>query len=207
MFQSTGLTIFFSFGIAVFFLGVLPLWDRVSDMNAKITDTELLIGELQNLQQRKDQLVRIYNSVSDENIQKLESVIPATPASTDASALYLFLESVARESGLRVESISVLAEETAPAASAPARRAGIPVFQLPTNGETPQQTARAIPRRTGIIQETRVNIVVKGNYNSFKSFLSAIESNLRIIDVSTIIVAPSEKELLSFTLNLKTYHQ
>lgn len=214
MFQSSSLTIFLAFGIALFFLGVLPLRSETTKAQMRVTETKALIGELQNLQQRKDQLVRIYNSVSETNIQKLEAVIPAASGSTDASFLYLFLESVARESGLRVDTLSVIAAEEKVSAGQVARSPSPPVFQVSGIGAEKTSIAQsaiaavAAQRKTGktLVQETKVIMVVRGDYPSFKTFLNALESNLRIMDITNIAVDQDDRGFV-FTLGLKTYHQ
>ncbi len=216
MFRSTTLSTLFSIGLAIFLLGVLPLWKIVRETQTSIGDTQTLIAELQNLQQKKDQLVKIYNSVSEENIQKLEAVIPSASGSYDASVLYLVLENMARENGLRIESLNITTpEEDVKAKPAAATKPGLPIFQLPTDDvgdvKAPAQTAAApAPKKTSKsgAQENRVLVNATGSYESLKSFLRAIESNLRIMNVLSITVSPqAERNVFNYSMQLITYHQ
>lgn len=208
MFRSTTLTLFFAIGIGILFLGVLPLWTEVTRMSALISDAETLIAELQNLQQRKDQLVKVYNSASEENIQKLEAVIPAATGAFDESFLYLFLENVARENGLRLESIAAVTDTANEAGATSARRAGVPSFQAgAVEDRGAASAAHSQVRQTkASIKETKMTLTVKGEYASFKAFLNAVESNLRLIDVTDVAVESSDGKL-RFKITLKTYHQ
>lgn len=186
MFSSTTLSILFAIGFTVFFLGVVPLWTVISDNLPLVNNTEQLVTDLQNLQQKKDELVKIYNSVPQENINKLEAVIPGVSSSLDIPALYVFFETVSRENGFRLDSINVGSKDVGIKGSATAK---------------PKITST----RSGL-QEISVVIDGAGSYESIKSFMRAIESNLRLVEVVSFSLSPRGSEF-SLSIAFKTYHQ
>lgn len=213
MILTASFNIFFSIGFALILLGVMPLWSLISKTNAYVTENEALIVELKNLQQRKDQLVKTYNSVSEDNIRKLEAVIPVSSGSFDASFLYLFFENFARENGLRLESVAVLLEVDTKKAqeSGQPKRPGTPVFQVTDASQTNQQAAirqqqQVQQRQQSIVRQITVSLKIEGSYESFKAFLQAIESNLRLMDIQGATVSRGDGTL-TYTLTLKTYFQ
>ena len=179
MFSSSTLSILFAIGFTAFFLGVLPLWNAISNNRPLVNDTASLLTELQGLQERKDELVKIYNSVPQDNIRKLEAVIPATPTSLDIPFLYVLFGSIAGESNFHVDTITV----------------------------TPRSSTDKFSRQASGLQETAISLSGFGSYDSIKAFLQGIEGNLRLLEVQNVSIAPREKDQFTLVVVLKTFHQ
>lgn len=59
-------------------------------------------------------------------------------------------------------------------------------------------------------KSSTININLTGNYASFERFLSAIEENIRLMDVESITFTPAESEgvsLFNFEVVFKVYYQ
>ena len=131
MFRSATFNLFFTLGFAVFFLGVLPLWDLTAEMSVRIDGDNQLLEELQILQQEKEKLLKEYQRASKENLKRLAAVIPVSATSFDISTLYFFFETIGRENGLRVVSLQIDAlkdSEKGGSASQPRRRVAQPSY-------------------------------------------------------------------------------
>ena len=54
----------------------------------------------------------------------------------------------------------------------------------------------------------QLKMQLKGQYQSFKDFLRALETNIRIIDLANLTVAPDDKgQNFTFNLVANTYYQ
>lgn len=135
---------------------------------------------------------------SDPNLEKLQV---ALPDSLDVSGLLVQLEALAVENGLLVRSVEVVeAPEAAPGQAAAAASAQASGIQGP-GAVTPAALTGALPPKV-----KKVNVLMqvgKGDYSSFKSFLQAVESNLRLLDLVSFNFDPKSDRQ---TLNLVTYY-
>lgn len=126
---------------------------------------------------------------SDPNLEKLQV---ALPESLEVSQLLVQLEALAVENGLLVRSMEILeAPEAAPGQAA---------LQAP-GAVTPAALTGALPPKV-----KKVNVLMqlgKSDYSSFKSFLQAVESNLRLLDMVSFNFDPKSDRQ---TVNLVTYY-
>ncbi|MEK7636650.1 MAG: hypothetical protein AAB362_03105 [Patescibacteria group bacterium] len=216
MFRSPIFNFLFTLGFAVFFLGVLPLWDLTTQMSVRINGNSQLLEELQVLQQEKQKLLKEYQRASKENLQRLALVIPVSPTSFDISTLYFFFETIGRENGLRIESLEIDAlKEGKKGGTVPRQPRGpvaqpsYDVIENPGAGSTKPLIQQEISVQGNVnLNEITVTIQALGTYDSLKAFLQAIEGSLRLIDVVSFTLSKQGKEGgLSFLVVLKMYHQ
>ncbi len=216
MFRSSVLNFFFSLGFAVLFLGVLPLFDLTSWVALRVSDDEELVAELRELQQRKDQLLKQYRSVSEDNIRKLEAVIPSAATSFDVSVIYFFFETLGRENGLRIENLTIHKEGDIKSGAGSRRPLAQPSFAQPESGpseEAPIEESghpAIAALRGSAVKTISVSIKGSGTYGAFKAFLRSVEGSLRLIDVVSYDIQGSkgdETAELSYSIELTMYHQ
>ncbi len=216
MFRSATFNLFFTLGFAVFFLGVLPLWDLTTQMSVRIDGDNQLLEELQILQQEKEKLLKEYKSADEKNLKRLAAVIPVSATSFDIATLYFFFETIGRENGLRIKSLEIdaLKDDTKGTSTLqPRKQIAQPSYDA---GEQPvarssqppiQPEDRASAEESGVNQIT-VNIRTVGAYDSLKAFLRAVEGSLRLIDVASFSISKPENDgSLLFSVVLKMYHQ
>jgi Tfp pilus assembly protein PilO len=57
------------------------------------------------------------------------------------------------------------------------------------------------------IKASKVNLVLNGDYPSFKKFLSIIEKSSRLIEVESINFTTPEEEIFTFNISTKVYYR
>lgn len=117
--------------------------------------------------------------------EEMTKIESGLPIDPSLPALFDFMQGVSSENGLVLESM--------------------------TAGGTKKSGSAS---QTESVKEIPFNIAVSGSYSAFKSFLRAIYSNARIIDIDSIgFSSPAKDEeeggggsdLFSFNISLKTY--
>ncbi|MBI2640471.1 MAG: type 4a pilus biogenesis protein PilO [Candidatus Sungbacteria bacterium] len=185
------ITIILLFGTAVLGLFYLaPQWQNFRSLREDLTALGGISAEFDTLIQNRDALLNLINSVSADNLDRIDL---ALPNGVNAADFLVSLERMAAESNLVLRRID-LSSTAAPAVSAGGqpRPGGAPV---------------SIPKGGGI-NEFPVGISISGTYGALKEFLSDLEKNLRLIDVENIsFVSPEKESALDIAIKAKTYYQ
>lgn len=181
---------------ALFFLR--PEWQRFRSLGQEAGELEEISREFDELTANRDRLLDLVNSISKDNLTRLELVLPQGPKS---SQFLSALESLALENGVALRRIDLTSPEPAARAEVPARGGS----SQPRPAANNQAAARGEAKG---VQVLPFNLQISGSYVSFKKFLASVEQNLRLIDVEEITFSASGKaELLDFSIKAKTYYQ
>lgn len=190
--------------IISFLLLALMIWPKYNSYKAK--NKSLTDAQTEN-QRLVDEKASVIAAISDmennnEDITKAKLAIPSTQDEPD---VYALIETLAQSANLKLgalqisEPITPVAQSTAIPGAPAVDGAVVPVAGAPTS---------SAPTLPAVIGVTQLNIEVLGTVDSFNQFLSAVENNLRIIDVQSIDVSKvPDRDQLSFRLLLKTYYQ
>ncbi|MFA6391837.1 MAG: type 4a pilus biogenesis protein PilO [Patescibacteria group bacterium] len=150
------------------------------------------------LDAKKKQLVELNelkNDLSQISTAETERLGKILPSSSQIPDIFLQMESLALESGLTVNSVSI--KDSGAAQNAASSN------QTAPNGKS------AVTNKLGAIKTITVSLSVKGDttYESLKILLDNIENNMRIVDLDSLsFVPPLDEEEGSFSLNLNTYY-
>ncbi|MFA6524744.1 MAG: type 4a pilus biogenesis protein PilO [Patescibacteria group bacterium] len=169
---------------------LLPKYQQISgkgylDYEQKKQTLVAKKAELSELIKLKEDLAKI-SSVEKERLQKI------LPTAKEIPDIFLQMERLAVESGLKVSRISI-------------KDAGSK--QSAATSETNGKKANTI--LLSGIQTITVSLSVEGDssYESLKILLDNIEDNMRIIDLDSLSFIPSaEMSEGAFSLNLNTYY-
>ncbi|OGF83195.1 hypothetical protein A3B18_00595 [Candidatus Giovannonibacteria bacterium RIFCSPLOWO2_01_FULL_46_13] len=172
--------LFIVIGVAIGFFWAYPLWQEVGEVKIEKASTEATLARMQELNRKRDEILAKYNSISPEDMAKLEEFFPRKP---DSAVWLLNLERLATRNGLLLKSISMTEEVKS------------------ESGEN-----QVVPG-TENFETFPFEISVSGNYASFIAFLEAAEKSRRLIDVDSLMFDSGEgtKDLYEFTLNAHTY--
>lgn len=160
------------------------------------------IQNADNLIKVRDQVLRDYNSLSIEDRDRLDKMVPNT---TDNIRLIIDLNSVARRHGVSLKNIKAVAttkEDTS--------QSGVNVSSpAPANLSTLSRDTNSIAS-TGNIPTPTLDIVnisfsVSASYQQFIGFMRDIEASLRIMDLNHLTVAASDTGTYDFGVQLSTY--
>jgi len=182
------------FGAAIIGLFYLvPEWKKFSDLRQEIEGWNDLSVELDELIQNRDALIETINTIPQDNLKRLNTSLPEGP---NSSNFLVVLENLSVTHGLilkRVDLASFVQTQTPPAAGVAQPKPSSLIFS--------ETSAKAV-------KEFPINLNLEGTYDAFKTFLSDLEKNTRIIDIQEISFSSSVKaQNYEFFIKAKTYYQ
>jgi len=130
----------------------------------------------------RDQLLKQYNAISDSDRSRLDKMIPST---VDNIRLIIDLNSIALRYGFSLSGIKAAATAESSKSS--------PAAPLAPTGGTP------------VLDTVTVSFGATAGYDTFIQFLQALESNLRVMDLTRLSVSGGDGGLYSFQVQFKTY--
>jgi len=161
---------------AIFTL-VLPEYDTIKDLMGERSRLETALKNAQESEALFAEKVLAYNTISEEDRIKLERILPTE---RDAVRLIIYLNNVARASGVTLEDIRV--PDSAPPQGG-VEQTGAPVAYQPVD----------------------VSFKFPGSYGQLIAFLTELEQSLRIFDIADLSFLVPEKGLPSYSLTVRTY--
>lgn len=189
--------------IMSFLLLTLLVWPKYGNYKANQKVLKEAETENQRLVDEKASVLAAINDMENNNADLTKAEL-AIPSKQDEPDVYALIETLAQSANLKLGSLQVseplpVAQSTAIPGAPTSDGAVTPVAATPTS---------AAPILPAIIGVTQLNIEVLGDVAGFNQFLSAVENNLRIIDVQSIDVSSvADRDQLSFRVLLKTYYQ
>ncbi len=200
----SGILILASLGM--FFGYVKPMWSAdtsfETEFSAKsVADLNVIKGQYDDAFQKIAEIERVrsgllakYNGISEENRKKIEKILPSY---VDSIRLIIDINSIAGAYGMTLANIKI-SEEAKSAAKKTATPASSPE---PSPGTASPQVA-TLENKYSYVD---VSFSVSGNYDSFMSFVSDLEKNLRVMDITSISFKSGEKDDTEYALSVRTY--
>src|SRR3989344_6737957 len=145
--------------VALYFLYISPSIAEVESLSAKKAEYANVLAQSKELKNKRDSVLAAYNGISEEDLARLNKIIPS---SFDGVVFANEVNTLASRYGLSVKSFQV----NQPTADARA--------QIVTE------------QKKGSYQSVAVTLTVNGDYNQFIVFLKEMETSLRLIDVGSL---------------------
>ncbi len=180
------LLILAAIGAAIFWTN--PLWISLGEMREEKAALESAVKRFQELKKVRDDILTAYNAISPADLARLEELLPK---SEHIGTLLVNVEKLSGDSGVSLKQIDIQSSTREESAYTPPREAG----EGPGGAPSPVRGYTTLP----------LSFSVNGSYNAFRSFLGAVEKNLRLIDVETISFNASEKGNYDFSLTAAAY--
>lgn len=174
--------IFLIAAIAIFTMWTRPLWDEIIVLRNEKNAAEKAVGRLYDLRQTRDNLLSEYNTISRDDIGRLNGFLPL---SAERGKLLVELENVAKTHSVVLRKIDIAAVQESTGARA--------------------TIAGAKPKTKEPFEEMPFTILVSGSYDSFRSFLSDLEKSLRLVDVNEISFNASERGTYDYSIKAHAY--
>ncbi len=168
--------------IATFVFVVQPQYDSIKEMEKQEKELERVLSNARRLQSLRDSLLDKRQSIAEADVRRLEKLIPE---SAENIKLILEFEQIAEKYDLKIQAASASEGSTEDGAEVQGQR-----FDIETNDY-------------GVIT---LDFTIDGSYQDFISFLQSIEQNLRITDIRSLSISPSEDDsAYSFQISIDTY--
>ena len=174
---------------------IIPKYQDVQAVQADIASYNASLATATKLKQSRDVLVSKYNSISKADLDNVQKLLPD---SVNNIKLIIQIDSLATKNGLTsLSSVDYNSDTTSAAASADA-------------------SAGASGKKGSSYGEFTMTFSTSGQYKNFLSFLSDIEQNLRIVDITSISFSGASvsggqgqqdpmASKLSYKVTIKTY--
>lgn len=171
--------------LVVFFTLDWPIFSQIRQINKKIAQEQVQYDEQAKAVQTAKSIVAQYNGLKAVS----NTISLSVPRGTEIENVIAQLNNLASQSGLEVQGI---------------------------NFETPSlPTLKDKKAATNIAKENRIlrlTLSLSGSYESFKTLISSIESNIRLMDVKTISFSSAGGEgqggnRFNFKVGIDAYYQ
>ncbi len=168
--------------IGVYFFYIEPLTLEVRVQLAKKNEIERVLNRVREIKEKRDAVLSDYNSISEEDIKKLEKILPEN---INSVVILNDLNSVASQFGLVIKEYKA--------------------DEVINNNNSVSDGGPGDPYK-----KTKIIINVEGSYGQFLNFLTALESSLSIMDVVFLNIKGSEGNVsiaspLQYTLEANVY--
>lgn len=186
MFRFVIPTILVGVSIAGFFMFAKPLFSDISKIQSDSVSFSLALGNSKTLENERDKLTTKYNAIDPNNLSKLQKLLPDN---IDNIRLILEIEKLALPYGMLLKNVkydSTLSnnQNTASLTTSP-------------NTSLPQVSNSLVVGESNKDYGTWVfEFSTEGSYSNFIDFIKELESNLRIVDISSIAFSSDTGSLL-----------
>ncbi|MDP3784949.1 MAG: type 4a pilus biogenesis protein PilO [bacterium] len=154
-----------------------PIFDEAKTLSVQKGELENVLLQFQKLRKVRDDLMTKYNSIPQDELVKLNAMLPSEP---DSGGLLVTLENLSRSSGVLLKKVDIKE-----------KKEGIIAL-----GKTPE-----------VFERLPFEISVVSSYEAFRALLAALEQNLRLSDINEISFTTSEKNTYEFLIKADTYWQ
>ncbi len=157
---------------AIFFTVTEPAYNTVQAESAQIGQYSAALDKATQLQTLKQSLLSKYNAFDPNALDRLQKFLPDH---VDNIALILDINSIASQYGMSLQNVDVSTPASTGSSSAQSTGATAPI------GGSNQQ-----------YDSLTLHFTTQGTYANFLQFLGALQSSLRIVDISSLSIgAPS----------------
>lgn len=167
---------------AIFFMYTQPTYDSVKKVNTQVAQYDAALSKASELQQRKQQLLSVYNTFDPSDIERLQKLLPDH---VDNIRLILDLDSLAGKHAMAIQNVAVSS-----AASA----------------QSQTSTLGSVSASKQHYDSLTIKFTTQASYETFQQFLTDLEESLRIVDlISLSITRTSDPSVYTYDITLRTY--
>ncbi len=180
--------------VAVFLLFTGSLYTDIQNLKTEQATYDEASTNSKELENERDKLTADYSKISPENLERIKKLLPD---SVDNIRLILEIEKIAQPYGMSLKDVKYNANLEKEETEGGAITSGVDGDNLSNKN----------------YGSWDLSFSTSANYSNFLNFMRDLESNLRIVDISSIefssSAAPlggsSASEVYRYTFNIKTY--
>ena len=177
-------------GVGGFLVITQPIFDETKALQAEAAVYEEALQNSANLVKERDRLTTKYNSFNQEDILKLQKMLPN---SVDNIQLILEIQEEASKRGIIVKNVEFEPDQFLE------QNATVDVVGTGTVDNAAPAATRG-SRRAATVDDNKeyeafeLEFSVEGSYDDFVSFMKLMERSLRLIDINSISFTPGTSE-------------
>ncbi len=165
---------------ALFYWYIDPTYAEIRDLRVTEGTLDGALSRALDLQQTRDQLLSRYNTFSQDDLTRLEKLLPDH---VDNVRLVLDMDSMASQYGMRVRNVAI---------------------ENPQKSAATQQIGTVGPDESQY-ESMLFSFTVTGQYETFRQFLADLEKSLRLVDIEGVSFSSADNGLYDYTITLRTY--
>jgi Tfp pilus assembly protein PilO len=165
--------------VALFFVKTQPYFDDISGLKADKQKYEEALASSRELQTLKNGLLSQYNAIPQEDIERLNKLLPSRP---DSGSLIAMAENRALSRGLLLRNMDAR-EEPQPSGSSALLGMPLPPYKI-----------------------INLSFSVSGPYASALAFFSDLGQSLRLVDMNAVGFTSGPVDNYQFDITAKTYY-
>jgi Tfp pilus assembly protein PilO len=168
--------------VGMYFLYISPTALEIKSLAVKKAEYDNVLEKAREIKAKRDAVLADYNSITEDEITRLNKIVPSNFDSV------LFVNDL----------------------NAAAGKYGMVVQDYKTNEPEANNREGITEPTSEVYRTTTVTFKLVGPYSQFIKFLNDIESSLRLIDLTSLAVAPIKDknprvDSLEYVLEVKTY--
>ena len=168
--------------IGIFFAVIDPKYKEIKVLNNTKAENDVMLEKARQLSEKKANLTSRYNSISEEDKEKLKKALPET---VDNVQLIFDIDNIAKEAQIVLRGFTVTG--------------GI----MQDSESNSKQVIDKTVAGKGIIS---LAFSFSAPYDVFKNFMVDLEKTLRIVDITDFTVtAGSSNSIYDYSIKLNTY--
>ena len=180
-------------GLGIFFTYTNKQYAKVKELRAVNAVYEKAIADSVELIKKRDQVVNAYNSISEEDRQRLERILPDH---VDNIRLINDIKTLLSRRGITLKDVKT-GNPNAIIGKASTERAN-PSADIVSDVPAGEDQGDTVKSET-------ISITFSTTYDTFLEILNDLSSSLRIIEISNIKFAPKDTPTYEFQVEIKTF--
>lgn len=188
-------TILIIIAIAVYVTLTRAKIDELYAVSADNAEYKTAIDNSDRLTALRDKLLDQKKAISAMDSEKLEKMVPST---VDNIRLIIDLNNLARQNGVTLKNVKANANTSSDKSAAIAST-------IKTNANSGASVLPEDQIATPTLDTVSISFGVTASYQQFIEFMKALESNLRIMDLTKLTVTANDSGAYDFGVELRTY--
>lgn len=183
--------------LGLFFSYVNPRYQEIKGLQAQVAAYDNALNNAKQLEETKAQLLATYNDIPQDNIEKLNKLLPDN---VDNIRLILEIESIGAKYGMGIKDVQFNADATKKNQAASPIEASTDQTQLEN-------------KDYGVFD---MSFSSDGTYPNFVLFMKDLEKSLRLVDVKGVDFASSDataaapsfgqsKDVIKYKIDIRTF--
>lgn len=162
--------------VGLFFGYIDPIYQNIKEVRAEEKTFNEALNQSRELQEIRDALLSRYNTFSQQDLDRLEKLLPDH---IDNVRLILDIDSIASKYNMRTRNVTV--------------------------SDAGSEDPSAIGSSQSAVGSVILSFSVAATYDNFIRFMKDLESSLRIVDLVGLSFGVTEGDAFNFDISIKTY--
>lgn len=172
--------------IGIYFTFTKGKIDEIKAVRSVNANYEQALANSEKLIKVRDSVLKTFNNIDENDRIRLDKMLPDN---IDNVRLIIDVKEIGLKNGLILKNV----------------RTSAPTAEIPTSNKPPVNSAKVIKANNATYDAVTLSFNVSTSYEKFIQLIKALESSLRIIDISRINVNANDTNTYEFSLEMKTY--